>query len=105
MDRFISRVNYAKRVLNYVFPSPREVDRFISLGVSASSVNQWSFRPLARWIGLYLDELKNYDSFAIEFPSPREVDRFISNVYLSRTKWLYMFPSPREVDRFISQKQ
>ena len=54
MDRFISRVNYAKRVLNYVFPSPREVDRFISLGVSASSVNQWSFRPLARWIGLYL---------------------------------------------------
>ena len=63
------------------FPSPLEVDRFISrqntLGVLHVRV----------------------------FPSPLEVDRFISK----RLEFLYLsfnvFPSPLEVDRFISTSE
>ena len=60
------------------FPSPLEVNRFIS---RAHKTNE-NFR----------------------FPSPREVDRFISDrhdpLYGDKIRG---FPSPLEVDRFISQ--
>ena len=41
-----------------------------------------SFRPLARYIGLY-QELMKWKSIQQEFPSPREVYRFISNLQIS----------------------
>ena len=61
-----------------MFPSPLEVDRFISVGYFTNT------------------------HVAFKFPSPLEVDRFISveNCYAGR--FAIVFPSPLEVDRFIS---
>ena len=61
------------------FPSPREVNRFIS--AAPTSV------------------VKEGDTM---FPSPLEVDWFISKVTISAPTFSDMFPSPLEVDRFIS---
>ena len=62
------------------------------------------FRPLARWIGLYLDEVKNYDSFAIDRfrPLARWIGLYQMKL-LNKIKDVTEFPSPREVDRFISE--
>ena len=61
-----------------LFPSPLEVDRFIS-------------------------EREKGEHTMSKFPSPLEVDRFISEeakrIYRRKVK---KFPSPLEVDRFIS---
>ena len=38
-----------------------------------------SFRPLSRYIGLYLDSWAEQGVSVFQFPSPLEVDRFISN--------------------------
>ena len=60
------------------FPSPLEVDRFISVQIfNYCGRDDFSFRPLSRWIGLY--HLNHYNGVeSIGFPSPLEVDRFIS---------------------------
>ena len=60
------------------FPSPLEVDRFISQ--------------------LFLA----YHLLDFLFPSPLEVDRFISVRNKFLLKKVIRFPSPLEVDRFIS---
>ena len=62
-----------------MFPSPREVDRFISV-----------------------EEEKPKKQIS-EFPSPLEVDRFISLEEAVKLRKAYnKFPSPLEVHRFIS---
>ena len=63
-----------------MFPSPREVYRFVSK-----------------------DPNNLHGDSNIEFPSPLEVYRFISKgMYIGVTGELAKFLSPREVDRFIS---
>ena len=64
---------------NKPFPSPLEVNRFISVLLLQNPLNQLSFRSLSRWIGLYLKGVDYVETrLAIESPSPLEVYRFIS---------------------------
>ena len=63
-----------------MFPSPLEVDRFISVGYFTNT------------------------HVAFKFPSPREVNRFISVGYFTNTHVAFKFPSPLEVNRFISRE-
>ena len=72
----VSRVYDKHR--SFEFPSPLEVNRFISLIAAKTEVER------------------------LKFPSTHEVYRFISNgktTYVSKGS---RFPSPLEVDRFIS---
>lgn len=84
--------------------SPSEVDSFISVLYQAlhqERVKLQRFRPLSRWIVLYLYGSKLFVLVDIKFPSPLEVNRFISLKSLTMLEPL-AFPSPLEVDRFIS---
>ena len=60
------------------FPSLLEVDRFISWTKLQKELFASCFRPLARWIVLYLDMIPERYFYGSEFPSPLEVYRFIS---------------------------
>ena len=54
VDRFISKNVGLFGAWFYGFPSPLEVDRFISKQLkNGTSKTENSFRPLSRWIGLY----------------------------------------------------
>ena len=59
------------------FPSPLEVNRFISDYKNLYEILLMGFRPLTRWIGVY--RLKaEMNSSVYQLPSPLEVNRFIS---------------------------
>ena len=80
MNRFISNLwADGALLMDRVFPSPLEVDRFIS--------------KLLRKI-MY---------FTYLFPSPFEVNRFISDNTEIEDFKVRRFPSPFEVNRFLSQ--
>ena len=57
------------------------------------------FRPLARWIGLYLDEVKNYDSFAIDRFRP--LARWIGLYHFLVWRTNLLFVSFRPLARWI----
>ena len=62
-----------------------------------------SFRPLARWIGLYQTCIYHEQNGSICFrPLARWIGlyRKSSKYRICKQEW---FPSPREVDRFISE--
>ena len=66
-----------------------------------------SFRPLSRYIGLYLEGgIPGIPEVRELLPSPCEVYRFIS---VSEGAWKFWatvgFPSPLEVYRFISEDE
>ena len=60
------------------------------------------FRPLARFIGLYPNEMLAKAMKDSKFPSPLEVYRFISKDEIMAERNTVQLPSPREADRFIS---
>lgn len=108
------------------FPSPREMNGFIShLSISLFMLHLCS-RPLSRYTGLYLRKqgipgqviirfrpLSSYTGLYrmkpidgvdyVGFPSPPKVNRFISDCGAYGKFLVSKFPSPREVDRFISR--
>ena len=53
MDRFISDDTHPCKSYTNEFPSPLEVDRFISDYAEGHQVAPYGYRPLSRWIGLY----------------------------------------------------
>ena len=61
-----------------MFPSPLEVNRFISQVGYLLQSHKVSFRPLSRWIGLYQNKGMGI-VYGFVFPSPREVNKFISD--------------------------
>ena len=81
MNRFISITRLVKHTLVSMFPSPLEVNRFIS------EINH---------------DLFNTEDEAL--PSPFEVDRVISENPICIVMTLSLFPSPLEVYRFISYR-
>ena len=100
--RFISDDTHPCKSYTNEFPSPLEVDRFISLMLSMVCLKFKScFRPLSRYIGLYRADGFDAKFKEFKFPSPPEVDRFISVEKKDPSKDP-AFPSPLEVDRFIS---
>ena len=89
-----------------MFPSPLEVDRFISNAVkdSTNPTNKIEFPSPLEVDGFISDDYVKVDGSKL-FPSPLEVD----GLYPSRRPALcrrsvVKFPSPLEVDRFISQR-
>ena len=93
-----------KIVINDIelFPSPREVHRFISMILNIEPKPQTSYRPLSRYIGLYLDYKTYSNKPRFELPSPPEVNRFISKALSKSMSAEFTFSSPLEVNRFIS---
>ena len=64
----------------------------------------YGFRPLSRWIGLYLDEIIANAMMFDGFPSHLEIHRFISDAQTRVITTTFKFSSPREVNRVISMK-
>ncbi len=83
-------------------PSPLEVDRLISQHSHQSLSHALCYRPLLRWIGLYLRSVSVKKTVTPLFPSHLEVNRFISNLMNNVCMSGRLFPSPLEVHRFIS---
>ena len=92
----------ANEINSVVFPSPLEVDRFISKEEVVENFNPEGFRPLSRYIGLYLNFIQSGRLPNGEFPSPFEVYEFISDMKDVTNNFLETFPSPLGVYRFIS---
>ena len=87
---------------DFLFPTPREIDRQLYANVLLTIKNQAkiSFRPLARQIGSYttLDFASEEDTGL--FPAPREVNRFFYNdAKQAGSVMTYLFPAPRKVNR------
>ena len=85
------------------FPSPLEVYRFISKKQENKEVyHAPCFRPLSRYIGLYLTEEDFNEHLKYCF---RPLSRYIGLYLKNTTRWGFgctLFPSPLEVYRFIS---
>ena len=65
----------------FVFPAPREVDRYL-------------YTLISPMIDEYIAEVR--------FPAPREVDRYLYIVFYNYTYELdILFPAPLEVDRYL----
>ena len=104
VNRFISQVFQKPIILTLKFPSPLEVNRFISKSWQIRKhFSYTSYRPLSRYIGLYQTLRWILDTTPGKLlPSSLEVHRFIpSKVSVSMCPRL-MLPSPLEVYRFIS---
>ena len=85
------------------FPSPREVNRFIS-GTTLHHILECIGFPSPLEVNRFISQVfQKPIILTLKFPSPREVYRFISQKLLKRACLSNTFPSPLEADRFISK--
>ena len=62
-----------------MFPSPREVDRYLYEYCTNKRIAQglFSSRPLSRLIGIYTHNAADITPAYALFPAPHEVDRYL----------------------------
>ena len=85
----------------YMFPAPLEVDRYLYTIILLNKLKTFCFRPLARQIGIYTEEIPHRIEENLKFPSPLEVDRYLYRFGKNDLFFWIAFPAPRELDRWL----
>ena len=109
VDRFLYRKDRQEEEKWKMFPSPLEVDRWLYEDLRWFQNLERGFRPLAGWIGCSTRNMALTDTHVLgAFPAPLEVDRFLykpANQLLTTSKTTRGFrPLSRWIGSFLIHK-